>query len=132
MVNKKKPTPAPKKESRGKKLLKGIIDKTENIVRGALGLPKVMTVNQAVAWMETMTKGRIFGINFLKTRSTNTLRVMTCKYGVPGQRGGVLPYDAKQHHLTIVYDLRIREHRAVPWEGIQGLLISGEYHKVRN
>lgn len=128
---KKKPIPVPKKESKTTKLLKGVLRKSENIVRGALGLPKVLTRDQAVHWMEHESRGRIFGCNFFKSRSTGTLRIMTCRYGVRGKRGGVLPYNAKQKRLTIVYDMRISEHRAIPWEGLQGLLIAGKYHLIR-
>lgn len=93
---------------------------------------KVKTLRRmdVVDWIETKSKGRIFGVDLIK-RTDGSKRYMVCRWGVRSHlKGGVLPYNAKEKRLTIVFDIQRGAYRAIAWEGIRGILRNGEYFKV--
>lgn len=70
-------------------------------------------------YVRDLVGNTIFTVDFFK-RSTGELRRMNCRLGVrPKTQGRGGPrYDARAHDLVNVYDVQIREYRAVPLENI--------------
>ena len=72
--------------------------------------------------------GTIFAVDFFK-RSTGQLRRMNCRLGVrphPQAARSAPRYDPKVHDLVTVYDMKIREYRAVPLENIVEIRARGK------
>lgn len=92
---------------------------------------KVLTRSEAVRWIKTSSKGKIFGVNFQK-RTTGALRVMVCRYGVRSHAKGIgLSFNPTAKQLIVVFDMQKILYRMINIPGMQALLIAGKFYKVR-
>jgi hypothetical protein len=67
----------------------------------------------------------IFAVKFRK-RSDQSIREMNCRLGVKKHlTGGDRPYDDRSHGLLTVFDLKIREYRSIPLDGILEVRANG-------
>lgn len=96
-----------------------------------------ITARAAVEWMKRESRGRIFGISFVK-RTTGQIRVMAAKYGVRKYvTGWGAAYDFEDHGLTCVCDavllakgLGAKSYRCVPTEGLVSITINKVKYEV--
>lgn len=73
---------------------------------------------------------RIFCAEFIK-RSNNARRKMVCRRGVVKHlKGGVPAYDFREKGLIPVFDMRVKEYRSIPIEGLRRLRIDGRTYRV--
>lgn len=91
---------------------------------------RTMSRAKAVRWIREESKGRIFGVTFIK-RTNGETRVMTCRYGVRSHAKGIgLKFDPTSKKLIVIWDMRKGAYRMIPEEGIRNMLIAGRFYKV--
>lgn len=94
---------------------------------------KVKTIRRtdAVDWIKNHSRGRIFGVDFIK-RTNGEKRYMVCRYGVRAYAKGVgLSFDPAAKGLIVVFDIQKMAYRFINVRGMTGLLKSGEFFIVR-
>ncbi len=101
------------------------------IAQGRMELPKVMTRDQAVAFIKHGSRGRIMGVDVTK-RTTGTARYMICRYGVRSRSKGIgLKFNPDAKLLIVMFDLQKDAYRMLNIPGINGILFGGRYTKVK-
>jgi hypothetical protein len=92
-------------------------------------MPSILA-SEAVRFMRTGHKGRIFGVLFIK-RTNGELRRMSCRQGVTsGLTGGGRAYEFEAYDLTGVYDMHLKLYRVVPTEGLLTITINKVLYDV--
>jgi len=87
-----------------------------------------MTRNEAI---QRITTGKFVSILFVK-RTTGELRKMLCRTGVKKHlQGGTMKYNPREHGLLTVFDMIKREYRSVPVEGLQRVMVRGQWYQVK-
>lgn len=93
--------------------------------------PKAITRAEAVAFIKSGSRGRIFAVEFTK-RTNGERRYMVARYGVRAYVKGVgLSFDPAAKQLIVVWDVQLKNYRMVNIPGITGLMVKGEYFLVR-
>ena len=94
---------------------------------------KVKTIRRddAVDWIKNHSKGRIFGVDFIK-RTNGEKRYMVCRYGVRAYAKGIgLSFDPTAKGLIVVFDIQKMAYRFINVKGMTGILKAGEFFLVK-